>query len=64
VSPLELPEGLVYEPEFLSEEEEAELVAELEGPGFRRGDAPDWEHSISPTKALRYSLTFRTLQRP
>jgi hypothetical protein len=29
VSPLELPEGLVYEPEFLSEEEEAELVAGL-----------------------------------
>jgi DNA oxidative demethylase len=29
VSPLE-PEGLVYEPGFLSEEEEAELVAELE----------------------------------
>jgi DNA oxidative demethylase len=29
VSPLE-PEGLVYEPGFLSEEEEAELAAELE----------------------------------
>lgn len=30
MSALEPPEGLVYEPEFLSEEEEAELVAELE----------------------------------
>jgi hypothetical protein len=34
VSPLELPETLVYEPEFLSEEEEAELVAGLEGLEF------------------------------
>jgi len=24
----------------------------------------DWEHSIQPTRALRYSLTFRTLNRP
>jgi alkylated DNA repair dioxygenase AlkB len=23
----------------------------------------DWEHSISPTRTLRYSLTFRTLKR-
>ena len=23
-----------------------------------------WQHSISPTKALRYSITFRTLQAP
>jgi hypothetical protein len=30
VSALEPPEGLVYEPGLLSEEEEAELVAELE----------------------------------
>ncbi len=21
----------------------------------------DWQHAISPTKALRYSITFRTL---
>jgi alkylated DNA repair dioxygenase AlkB len=34
VSPLELPEGLFYEPEFLSEEEQADLVAELEGLEF------------------------------
>jgi len=30
VSPLEPPDGLVYEAGFLSEEEEAELLAELE----------------------------------
>jgi alkylated DNA repair dioxygenase AlkB len=23
-----------------------------------------WQHAISPTKALRYSITFRTLARP
>jgi alkylated DNA repair protein (DNA oxidative demethylase) len=23
-----------------------------------------WQHSITPTKALRYSLTFRTLRNP
>src|SRR4051812_41666806 len=23
-----------------------------------------WQHSIPPTKALRYSITFRTLRRP
>ena len=24
----------------------------------------DWQHAISPTRALRYSITFRTLSRP
>jgi hypothetical protein len=24
---------------------------------------PDWEHSIPPLDALRYSVTFRTLRR-
>ena len=67
MSGAEPPEGLVYEPGFLSEEEEAELVAELEprsayvlGGAARSG----WEHSIPPTKSLRYSVTFRTLKRP
>lgn len=47
-----------------------------DGPGWRRSAAPlapgsayrlsgearrDWEHSISPLTALRYSVTFRTL---
>ncbi|MEN5146501.1 alpha-ketoglutarate-dependent dioxygenase AlkB [Brevundimonas diminuta] len=47
-----------------------------DGPGWRRSAAPlacgsayrlsgearrDWEHSISPMTALRYSITFRTL---
>lgn len=50
-----------------------------DGPGWRRSAAPlapgsayrlsgetrwDWEHSISPMEALRYSITFRTLVDP
>jgi hypothetical protein len=48
VSPLELPEGLAYEPEFLSEEEEAELVAELEGGRESRERRSHSSSSLAP----------------
>jgi hypothetical protein len=44
-APSEEPQGLVYEPELLSVDEEAGLLE---------------THSIPPTKELRYSITFRT----
>jgi alkylated DNA repair dioxygenase AlkB len=42
--------------------ERAEFVAEPRSAYVLRGPARrDWEHSIPPVEALRYSITFRTL---
>jgi alkylated DNA repair dioxygenase AlkB len=98
------PEGLVYRPEFVSPEEERDLLAAIEQLdfreirmrgqtacrtarhfGFQRGRGEErrtfelelgprsayvlagaarnsWQHSIPPTKGLRYSVTFPTLR--
>ena len=100
-----LPEGFVFQPDFITVEEERALLGaigklELEeakykaytarrriayfGYGYdfsanRLGEAPPapafleplrdkvarwgWQHSIPPTRELRYSITFRTLRR-
>jgi len=41
----------------------AALVAEPRSAYLLRGEArTDWEHSIAPMEALRYSITFRTMR--
>jgi alkylated DNA repair dioxygenase AlkB len=45
--------------------ERAAFVAEPGSAYLLRGEArTDWEHSIPPMEALRYSITFRTMRRP
>jgi hypothetical protein len=91
-----VPGGLVYQPDFLTEAEEQQILAVLEAMelhtitmhgqtarrtvrhfGLHDGEVTlqprsgyllsgaaryAWQHSIPPTKALRYSITFRTLK--
>jgi hypothetical protein len=65
-------EGLTYPEDFVSPAEERELLELIEPLDFRQivvrcvlsGKARwSWPHSIPPAKALRYSVTFRTLKR-
>jgi hypothetical protein len=51
----------VYEPEFLTREDERELLercAAMRFSSVRR----EYVHRIPPVDALRYSITFRTLR--
>jgi alkylated DNA repair protein (DNA oxidative demethylase) len=74
----ELPEGLVYVGDLVSEDEERmrfqqtlrgrRSVAAIElaprSAYVLSGAARwSWQHSIPPAKELRYSVTFRTLRR-
>jgi len=47
------PAGLVYEPEFITFQDEPRSA--LRGPARW-----NFQHNIPPTTALRYSITFRT----
>jgi hypothetical protein len=73
-APSEEPAGLVLRPELLSADEESALLELLAGLRFdpivmhgqaaRRTARWSWQHSMPPTKALRHSITFRTLKEP
>ena len=63
------PTGFAYAPEFLSVVEEAQLREVLRwkidleprSAYLMRGAARwQWQHALSPTRELRYSITFRT----
>ena len=58
------PNGLVHRPGVLDPSEEAMLLAVLEGlvQALVSRDPPG-AHSIPPTRALSYSITFRNLRR-
>ena len=69
------PEGLRYRPEFVTPAEERQELGALEamelrtitmhGPYMLAGPAhSSWQHSIPATRALRWSVTFRTLRAP
>jgi hypothetical protein len=67
---VEEPQGLVYRPHLLSEEEEQALLGHLEGLEFHavvmRGQTArrTVRHSIPAARTLRYSITFRTVPDP
>lgn len=63
------PEGLRYQPEFITPDEERALAArfalQAQPRSLYRLDGAarnEWEHSIPPVEALRRSITFRTLR--
>ena len=65
-----LPNGLVYQPRFIDEAEEARLLEGIRALDLREPRSAyvlkddvrwKWQHSIPPTPALRYSITFRSL---
>ncbi len=63
------PRGLIFDGAFLSTDEERMLLVQLDqlelpprSAYVLAGEARTrWQHLVSPTKALRYSITFRTL---
>ena len=58
IFPQALPGGLVYREDFISADEEQRLLAEIQRPPL--SEAKYQQHHVPPTKALRYSITFRT----
>lgn len=72
-----MPPGFVYTPDFLTADEERDILAEIEAYPFHevvmRGQAArrtvihfGWDYdydSIPPIKELRYSISTRTLRR-
>lgn len=60
------PEGFGYWRGFLSEEEERDVAGRLAGLPLENfqfhGHRGEWEHSIPPVEALRYSITFRNMR--
>jgi hypothetical protein len=67
------PEGLRYRPEFVTPAEERQVLGELEAMELRTMHGPyvlagparsSWQYSIPATRALRWSVTFRTLRAP
>ena len=62
------PDGFVYRPELFSRAEERALLDELDleprsGYDLAGEARTAWQHHLPPAKALRYSITFRTLRR-
>ena len=62
--PLALPDGFVYRHEFITPAEETDRIAAIRQLPLQEGAARwKWRHAISPTRELRYAITFRALAR-